>query len=294
MSHCISPSTHRRYGVALACKAGGLSRSSYYSWVLGGGQRKRPGPKPHVSDDQLLEAIRKDLADSPFKGEGHRKVHARLKRLGMKVGRQRVLKLMRDNHLLSPHRLLKHDRLKHEGEITTPAPNQMWATDGTKIFTRKEGWIWAFLVVDHWNGECLGYHLAKKGDRFAALAPLCTAVNKRFGSTSRGSASGVKLKIRSDNGSQYHSSDYRHQLKAWGIEASYGLPRQPETNGVVERFNRTLKEQAVSGEIFEDIEEARLKIGCFIDKYNDSWLLEKLDYQSPLEAWANWRLKHAA
>ncbi len=69
-----------------------------------------------------------------------------------------------------------------------------------------------------------------------------------------------------------------------GVEESFGLVRQPQTNGVVERFNRTLKEQVIKGRIFHTIEEVREVVGCFVEQYNSQWLLGKLGYLSPLEA----------
>jgi hypothetical protein len=66
---------------------------------------QRRGPRPTISDEALLELIRADLESSPFTGEGHRKVWARLRvRDDVRVARKRVLRLMRENHLLSPFR----------------------------------------------------------------------------------------------------------------------------------------------------------------------------------------------
>jgi putative transposase len=61
--------------------------------------------KVALDDDSLLALIREDLAASPFKGEGHRKVFGRLRHVqGHGVGRNRILRLMRLHRLLSPHR----------------------------------------------------------------------------------------------------------------------------------------------------------------------------------------------
>jgi hypothetical protein len=76
----------------------------------------------------------------------------------------------------------------------------MWGTDGTKLFTIDDGWSWLFSAVKHWNAECVGWHVAKTGDRFAALQPLSMAVKQRFGSVAAGSARGLTLRM--DNGSQ--------------------------------------------------------------------------------------------
>lgn len=293
MSKTVSPSTSRQYGVSRVLKAWMISPSTYYDRIKAG-PRQRPGPKPKSSDERVIEDIREDLRNSPFMGEGHRKVHARLRRKGIRVGRSRVLRLMRTEKLLSPNRSPSRPVRAHDGRIVTDAPNQRWGTDGTKVWTELDGWIWLFTVVEHWNSECLGFHVTKRGNRFAALEPLTQALCKRLGSAERGIALGLELECRMDNGSQYRADDFRHQLKGWGISASYGLVRQPETNGVAERFNRTLKEQVISGAYFRDVEEVREAVGRFVQAYNQEWLVEKLGYRSPSEAHEAWRLAHAA
>jgi hypothetical protein len=121
MSEAVSPATTRRYGVKMACSILGWSRSSFYSCRT---QKIRPasrrGPKPRFSDAELLEFINKDLSRTPFKGEGHRKVCARLRVLdGVRVSRKRVLRIMRDNKLLSPFRGRRRQLKTHEGRIVT-------------------------------------------------------------------------------------------------------------------------------------------------------------------------------
>ena len=112
----------------------------------------RRGPTPALSDAQLLAAIRSDLARSPFQGEGHRKVHARLRILDdIRVSRTRVLRVMRAQGLLSPHRGRQGEMKAHDGTIVTSAPDLMWGTDGVWVFTADDGWVWTFAAVDHWN-----------------------------------------------------------------------------------------------------------------------------------------------
>lgn len=123
---------------------------------------KRRGPKPTLSDAELLAAIRADLTASPWQGEGHRKVWARLRvRDGIRASRKRALRIMRENNLLSPHRCRRRDARAHDGEIVTDAPNVMWGTDGVRVFTADDGWGWIFTAVEHWNAECVGWHACK-------------------------------------------------------------------------------------------------------------------------------------
>lgn len=284
MSQTTSPFTGLQYGVEIVCKAWQFPRSSFYHTSKAILKPKGcRGRRSSVSDDVLLAEIKRDIARSHFQGEGHRKVHARLKRFQkLNIGRNRVLSIMRKNKLLSPYRLVKGKEKLHEGRITTDHPNEMWGTDAAKIFTLEDGWVWFFGVIEHWNAECLGWHLTKRGDRFAAIEALTQAVEKSFGGTFDEIARGLKLRV--DNGSQFLSDGFMNQAHYWGISISRGFVREPETNGVVERFHRTFKEQIVHGRQYHSIEDLRRAVASFIQLYNEHWLLEKLGYLSPVEA----------
>ncbi len=223
------------------------------------------------------------MARTPFQGEGHRKVWARLRVLDeIRVSRKRVLRIMRENQLLSPYRCRKATGDQHTGTIITQAPNVMWGADGTRIFTVDDGYVWLFTAVEHWNTECVGWHIVKFGNRFAALEPISMAVNYVYGGTHAGVARGLSLRM--DHGSQYLSDHFLNQTKYWGINPSLAFISQPESNGVAERFNRTLKEQAIYGRVFQNIEEVRAAVREFIEQYNEQWLVEKLGYRSPAQA----------
>lgn len=287
MSGAISPATSDRYGVERVCSAWGFARSTYYAQTAAAAApppvRRQRGPKTALSDEALLTLIRADLAASPFTGEGHRKVHARLRYVRQhRVGRNRVRRLMREHRLLSPHRGRPAPAKAHDGHIITAAPNLRWATDGAKIWTVDEGWVWLFTTVEHWNGECLGHHVAKVGNRFAAYEPVAQAVTRIFARSTADAARGVEL--RHDHGSQYLTDYFQNQARFHGFTASFALVGEPETNGVVERFTRTLKEQIIHGRTYRNADELRAAVAAFVATYNQHWRLEKLRFQSPLEA----------
>ena len=102
------------------------------------------------------------------------------------------------------------------------------------------------------------------------------------------------LALRMDHGSQYLSDHFLNQIRYWGIRPSFGFVEEPETNGVAERWNRTLKEQAIHGIIFQNLEEVRAAVAEFVEQYNKTWCLEKIGYQTPIEARENNALRQAA
>ena len=230
---------------------------------------------------------------SPFTGEGHRKVWARLRiQRDIRVSRARVLRLMRENALLSPHRRPQGTPNLHDGSITTDRPNDMWGTDGMRIETVDEGWVWVFSAVDHFDACCVGIHAVKTGSRFAALQPIAQGLQTEFGAT--GVEAGRGLTLRMDHGTQYTADDFLNQIRFWGIAPSFAFVAEPQTNGVAERFNRTLKEQVIHGRVFRNLEEVRKAVTAFKDRYNRHWRLEKLGFMSPLEARQAYAIRKAA
>ncbi len=287
MSRETSPGAAKRYGLQRVCRVLDVPRSGIYAQRARAQvvtlHARRRGPKPKVSDESLLEAIRADLATSPFVGEGHRKVWARLRILrAIRVSRMRVLRLMREHHLLSHHRSRQGVAQTHAGTILTDRPNELWGTDGIRIETVDDGWVWAFTAVDHFDACCVGHHVVKIGSRFAALEPIAMGVKTYLGSTAADAARGLALRM--DHGTQYTSDHFLNQIRFWGIAPSFAFVAEPETNGVAERFNRTLKEQAIYGRIFRNLEEVREAVDAFVKRYNAHWRLEKLGFQTPLEA----------
>lgn len=290
MSATASPSTGRPYGVRRVCAAWDLSRSSWYARRTGAvpGPNGPRGPAPPLTDDALLALIRADLAASPFQGEGHRKVWARLKVLqGVRTSRKRVLRLMREHRLLSPHRQPQGVDRVHDGTIVTDAPGIMWGTDGMRVCAVDQGWCWIFTAVEHWNAECMGWHVCKTGNRYAALEPIAAGLTRAYGTV--GADVGRGLQLRMDHGTQYLTDHVLHQIRHWGLTPSFAFVEQPQTNGVAERFNRTLKEQVIHGRIFRTIDELRLAVAAFVERYHAHWRVEKLGFLTPMEA----RSRHA-
>jgi putative transposase len=231
MSRQISTSANRSYGVLRVTRVWGTSRATLYRHRRCDetGPRRRPGPLGPMPDQALVEAIRELLAESPFHGEGYRKVWARLRFAGLRTSKRRVLRLMRTHDLLAPGRVGRpHGPKAHDGTIRTERVDEMWGTDLTATLTG-EGQAAIFITVDHASTECLGIHAASRATRFEALEPLRQGVRTCFGAFAEGIAAG--LKVRHDHGSQFIAHDYQRELSFLGIESSPAFVREPEGNG---------------------------------------------------------------
>ena len=299
MSRETSEEVGKPYGLERVCRILDFPRSTIYAQQVRESANVlalrplRRGPKPKMADADLLAAICADLDTSPFTGEGYRKVWARLRiQHAIRVSRGRVLRLMRENALLSPHRRPQGTPNLHDGTITTDRPNDMWGTDGIRIETADEGWVWVFSAVDHFDACCVGIHAVKTGNRFAALQPIAQGLQAEFGAT--GAEAGRGLTLRMDHGTQYTTDDFLNQVRFWGIAPSFAFVAEPQTNGVAERVNRKLKEQVIHGRIFRNLEEVRKAVTEFKDRYNRHWRLEKLGFMSPLEARQAYAIRKAA
>ena len=204
MSAATSPGTGLAYGLRRVCAAWGMARSSFYAMTSGQHAEqppaKRRGPKPAISDQALLVAIEADLEASPWEGEGYRKVWARLRVCrDIRVARKRVLRLMRENNLLSPHR----------SAAVAAIPMTVRSS-----LMHHVGHRWRSGVH---GGRRLGLDpppssigtpsvsagMSKRGDRFAALQPISMGLAGLYGSTAAGAARGLALRM--DHGSQYLS-----------------------------------------------------------------------------------------
>jgi transposase InsO family protein len=260
MRAALSPSTGRRYPLTLICQVWRVARSSVYAAALPTAALRplpaKRGPKTVVSDETLVAAIRTVLAETPFHGEGYRKVRARLAHHGLAVSGKRVLRLMRQHQLLAPRRLgPPHGDPAHAGTIITTRPDEMWGTDATRFYTEQEGWCWFFGAIDHYSADIVGWHVAKIGDRWAALEPLRHGVRELFGGVGKDAARG--LQIRCDWGPQYIADAWITEVKWLGMTITPSYVGEPQCNGVIERFIRTLKEQCVYLHRFQTLEEAR-------------------------------------
>src|SRR3954452_11878847 len=283
MSRTASPGSGTPYGLARVCRVWRTSRAtvSRHRSPAPADPVRRRGPSGPMPDAALVEAIRAVLAGSPFHGEGHRKLWARLRMAGVRTSKRRVLWLMREHGLLAPSRAgAPRGPRNHDGTIIPDRIDEMWGTDLSATWTG-QGQAAVLVAVDHRSAECVGIHAAARERRLGALEPIRQGVRRHFGAFAKDAARG--LSVRHDHGSQYMSDAFQKELAFLGIESSPAFVRAPEGIGCAERFIRTLKENLLWVRTFDTVEQLRQALLAFRETYNTIWLIERHGFLSPAE-----------
>ena len=175
MSQALSPSFARCYGLARVARVWKISRAGVYRSLKEtqpNTSARRPGPVGACSDAELADHVRRQIDASRLHGEGYRKFWARLRFAGVRASPRRVRRVMRENGLLAPHRVLRTEAKLHDGTIVTDKVNEMWGTDMTQTITIREGRANVFVAVEHANSEVVGIHASRSVNRFEALEPM--------------------------------------------------------------------------------------------------------------------------
>ena len=189
---------------------------------------------------------------------------------------------MRENALSAYKRPGRpHGPKAHDGTIKTQRVDEMWGTDMTATLTVAEGNAAIFFAIDHCSLEVVGIHAAKRGTRFEALEPIRQGVRHSFGAFGQDVARGLTL--RHDHGSQFIADDFQQEIAFLGIKDSASYVREPQGNGIAERFVRILKENLLWIRSFQTVEELRLALLAFKETYNRQWRIGRHGYRSPAQ-----------
>lgn len=268
-----------RYSVLRLCAALDVSRGGYYSWL------SRP-ESPRVREDrQLLPRIRAAFRENR-RFYGSPRVHVELQKEGVRCGRHRVARLMRQDRLQA--------RPKRRFKITTQsshahavAPNELqrqfdvsvldtcWAADITYIWT-KEGWLYLAVLLDLCSRRVVGWAISDRLTEDLTLRALDQALVHR--------QPRAGLLHHSDRGSQYAARKYQQLLARHGVRASMSRSGDCWDNAVVESFFSSLKmELFAAGRRWpETRNQARRELFDYIEVfYNRKRRHSTLGYVSP-------------
>lgn len=267
------------YPVTVLCSVLAVSKSGFYAW-------RNRAPSTRAKEDARL-AVEVVATHKRARGVyGSPRVHADLKARGVRVGKKRIARLMRERGLRArqKRRFRKTTDSAHAFPIApnllardfqTAAPNEAWVTDVTFVFT-VEGWLYLAVILDLFSRRVVGWAASDVNNRVLALGALEKAVAARRPPPG--------LLHHSDRGSPYASDDYRAALERHELVASMSRKGDCWDNAVAESFFATLRAELLDHVAHESRAAATADLGDYIETfYNPVRRHSHLGYVSPIE-----------
>ena len=267
------------YPITVLCDVLGVSRSGFHAW-----RNRRQSPRARADAHLAVQVAA--VHKRSRKAYGSPRVHAELRARGVRVGKKRVARLMREKGLQArrKRRFRKTTDSKHSHPIApnlvarqfvVAAPNRVWVTDVTAIWTL-EGWLYLAVMLDLYSRRVVAWATSANNDACLALDAL------RAGLRARRPAAG--LVHHSDRGSPYASADYRAVLRYYGVVASMSRKGDCWDNAVAESFFATIRAELVDHELYPTRPAAIAAIGDYIENfYNVERRHSSLGYLNPIE-----------
>jgi putative transposase len=265
--------------VATMCRVLGVSKSGFYDWLV------RPKSQREIDNEVLTVHIRQ-IHERSRCTYGSPRLHAQLGHEGVRVGKNRVARLMRCAGIQGVHRRKRGrtaipavDVAPHpdlvERNFTVDRPDQLWVSDITYVRTWA-GWLYVAITLDVFSRRVVGWAMGDSLRTELVLEALDMALWER--------QPGAGLIHHSDRGSQYTSFAFGRRCQEAGIAPSMGSKGDAYDNSMAERFFATLETELLWQHVFRNRNEARLAIFDFVEAfYNRERLHSSIGQLSPVE-----------
>ena len=282
---------HRQmWPIRIQCRVLGVSVTGYHEHF---GRRLQIAGRRHLSDEALIVHVRA-VYEAQRGACGWPRIWRQLRAQGLRVGKQRVQRLMQQNGIRargkrrfrvtttdSRHSLPIAPNLL-DRQFTAAAPNQVWTGDITYIPT-DEGWLFLAVVIDLFSRRIVGWSLREDMRSELVVEALRMACWQRSPDGRKG------LLFHSDRGSQYASSEFHQVLNRWSIRPSMSRKGDCWDNACSETVFASLKVERLYGLHFQTLRQAKDETLDWVLWYNRTRLHSTLQYVSPMQFEQDWR-----
>ena len=260
------------------CRVLEVSASGYYAW-----RNRRPSKR--AQENGVLVGRIKAIHVRSRETYGSPRIHAELKADGVKVGHNRVARLMRETGIEGVSRRRRWNTTKRDPEaqpaadlvvreFRSDAPDRLWVADITYV-PSQAGFIYLAVVVDAFSRRAVGWAMAGHLRTELVLHALEMAIWQR---RPRG------VIHHSDHGAQYTSIEFGKRCRESGVRPSMGSVGDCYDNALCESFFATLECELLDRRAFASRAEARLAVFEFIEGwYNPHRRHSALGYTSPVD-----------
>ena len=268
-----------KHGNTLLCRVFNVPRSTYYANL------NRKPSKRQVENEGLKHKITEIYGGSK-KRYGCIKIKYALKKQGIFVSQNRVLRLMRELGIQSiickkyRKRSRETDKTDRQNLLNrrfyAEKPNQIWLSDITYIKTQCSGWTYLAAVLDMCTRKIVGYSYSKNMTADLTIDALNMAC--------RNQGFPQNVLLHSDQGSQYIADSYVSVASKLNLSLSYSARACPFDNAPMDAFNAILKKEEVYLSSYSDFDSASIKIFDFIEGfYNRNRIHCSIDFLSPVD-----------
>lgn len=277
MKYAFIEEHREEFSVELMCDVLNISKSGYWDW------RKRDKTPIEAKRNDLLEKIVR-VHHSSRKTYGSPRVYKILKGMGMNCSKSTIERLMRENGIRAKTwRKFKatthsnHDypvaRNVINRDFSTKAPNRLWCTDITYLWTL-EGWLYLAVILDAFTRKIVGWAMNERMTQSLVSDALEMAVNRQKPKPG--------LIHHSDRGTQYAADDYQDLLQKYAMICSMSRKGDCWDNAMAESFFHTLKTEHVYHEQFKTRCDAKSSVFEWIEVfYNRQRIHSAIGFVSP-------------
>jgi len=251
---------HNKISHSQACRIINCTRSKTYY------EKKMP-----TKDAIIKQAIDQVIGTSR---KGRIKVIKLVQKQHPEIGSSRIRRVYENSGLALSKRLRRRIKDNPANPIEIPlASNEEWAMDfmSDALFDGRK--IRTLNIVDHFNRKCLDIKINLSIPARIVIQTLEQIIEQQ----------GKPKKIRTDNGPEFRSKLFQKWLFNNNIEWSRIQKGKPQQNAIIERFNKTYREDVLDANIFNDIAYAIEITKAWIHEYNNERPHQSLNYKTPSE-----------